>query len=334
MQVRFTYVDAKGVTKTQTRTIRDTYTSDGVYYAIGFDNEFNADVQSSFVSWERLGEKYTLDKWKTSNDINEGNSSVAAYSNDADLGFGRRMVGNKNDDDVFFYVGNYSTAEQANSGAVAQTTVAMEYSSVGSTGPKETQFYVFNSSRRIVTIDLDQEGEKAIPGLCQNCHDNSFIVFDAESFGYTSASPRDDHEVAFKALNELVKDTNPTVLATEIIDKWYETTSTQLSTALPSDWEEDKRIYNEVLKPYCRSCHLSVRSSGPMKHSDFFRSPTYFMDKFCDTSFTMPHAKVTRNKLMNDDNALDLLTNRFMHPFFAEKVRQSYKHSMSRRPLI
>ena len=315
MQLRFFYLDANNVEQSQIRSIRATGTYDGVNVFTYFDTPFNQDIIDGFTRYERVGSKYNLTQWRSQNNVYESNSTVAAYSNDADLGFGRRMVANQQGDEVFFYVGNYDNASDAQQQRNLQATVAMEYSRVGSNSYKETQFYVFDSQgARLLKIDLDLEGDKFVPGLCQNCHDNGFIVFDAESFGYSSTLPRAMQESQFKQLNDLVLATNPTALATEIIAKWYQSSDIQDSSAVPDDWNNDPEIYNKVLKPYCRSCHLSVASSGPMKYANFMASPSYYINRFCDTSYTMPHAKVTHTNLMSDATALAALTTRFGQP--------------------
>jgi hypothetical protein len=208
----------------------------GLYY-IHFDYGFSSIVQSSYTDWERVGHKYTLDLWKTANSMTESNSTITAYSNDADLGFGRRMMAKRNGDEAAFAVGNYTTANNANIGGTPLATVTMEYSRVNGQGNRQTQFYVFDSTRRrIINIDLDGNGLKKIPHLCYNCHETSFIPFDLDSLGYPDGNSRNDQESEFKILNEIVRDTNPRARASELIGLWYAKGSTQQSDVIPSEW--------------------------------------------------------------------------------------------------
>ena len=312
MQLRVYYKDKNNSTKSQLRTIQS-YSYVGSTFYLNFEYPFGDDAVTStnVTGFERIGKKYNLTQWKSENNINEATGIVAAYSNDADLGFGRRMVGKQNGDEAFFYVENYLSSTDAVNRHNLQATVAMEYSRVGTSSGRETQFYVFDSlGNRILKIDLDQEGEKYIPGLCQNCHDDKFIVFDAESFGYSSLLPRSAQEPEFRELNDLVLATNPKQLATELIGLWYQNSSTQNSNAVPSDWKGtyEEEVYTKVIKPYCRACHLSVALDGPMKHSSFKASPNYYIGQICNPNYTMPHAKVTHNNLLSDNTALATIT--------------------------
>lgn len=314
MQVRLPYVE-DGVTKYQVRTISQQATAQSGHFYIHFDNDFNHLIATTPASFERLGAKYNLALWQVANNVNENVGTVAAYSNDADLGFGRRMVANRTGDDVAFYVSNYADAEQANDpNAVPVATVAMEYSAVIPNGTRQTQFYVFDNNKRLINIDLDGKGKKQVPGLCQSCHGNNFIAFDLDSFGYPADNSRTNQQSAFKQLNELILATNPTPGVEEMISLWYQNSNTQHSSVVPASWQGESEIYSKVIKPYCRTCHLTVGSEGPMNKEVFMAYGEYFMDRVCDPYFTMPHAKVTHEALLGDDGALSTLTERFEYP--------------------
>lgn len=315
MQIRLSYVDGSGKSVSEYRTMSKLPTLEGGQYFIHFDYGFSDTFKDNYTDWRRVGHKYNLDLWKTANSMTESNSTITAYSNDADLGFGRRMMAKRNGDEAAFSVGNYTTANNANNGGTPLATVTMEYSRIDGQGSRQTQFYVFDDTgRRIINIDLDGNGVKQIPHLCYNCHDTNFIPFDLDSLGYPDANSRDDQQSEFKILNEIVRDTNTTARATELIGLWYANSNTQQSEVIPTEWAKDPAVYNNVLKPYCRSCHLTLNNPGPMDNANFMDYQEGYISLFCNEGYTMPHAKVTHEALMNDNLALSTLTNRFKTP--------------------
>lgn len=147
-----------------------------------------------YAAIDPANDKNTLAKWKTANGFDNGATNlgplgqVEATLGDAhDLGFGRRMTGRQNaNGTIAFYVENYNVDVgtgygdiQLNVEAAARQdphwfigTNAIEFSP----GPVGTlpfaKFYTFNpvTGARLNMVNLDARGEKAMPGLCVQCH--------------------------------------------------------------------------------------------------------------------------------------------------------------------
>ena len=290
--------------------------------------------------------KGTLAAWKTANGFNQGQVSEAIYFNEGDLGFGRWMFMKKqNNGDVAYYVSNYRTADAAvyaraqghpNYGLLA--TVAMEYSPhPNNSGARYTKFYVFNSQgARTGSADLDGNGLKYVPNLCQVCHggDNSgnaqgnyntkFIPFDLESFKYSSAASftRAAQEPALKDLNNGVLMTGPTLVASDLVTGWYATSTTFKDTFVPSGWLGNTSgnlpkagLYDQVIKASCRACH-SVRDSSSglnfrtYANFDVYNSSAKF---WVCTGRRMPNAQRTYNNFWKSSGPrqIDVLKQHF-----------------------
>jgi hypothetical protein len=243
----------------------------------------------------------TLDAWKMRNEFPAGEDAAGFYLNAGDLELGRSMhMKNRSDGSIAYYVTNFATADKAFGGAASDViaTVAMEYTKFPSTlagAPRFTKFYVFNKDgNRVNSAELDNRGDKFVPGLCVVCHggtlpaniagasppgntDSRFIPFDLKSFdtsplqpGYPSLLPRTAQEDNFRKLNEGVYTrTAPTDAQKALIEAWYDplgvTSSGQPQqdgiTNIPFNWSSssttDASFYNEVIRPSCRSCHAS-----------------------------------------------------------------------------
>lgn len=195
-----------------------------------------------------------FDDWKNRNQFNLGDDATAYYFNAGDLEFGRAMhMKNRSDGGIAYYVTNFATADQAFGGAAGDViaTVAMEYSqypSMAPGAPRFTKFYVFDKTgNRVNSAELDNRGDKYVPGLCVVCHggtlppniaaatppgntDSRFIPFDLKSFqaaeplhpGFPAMLPRAAQEDSFRKLNEGVYlHTGATTSQTAVIDAWY-----------------------------------------------------------------------------------------------------------------
>lgn len=161
---------------------------------------------------------------------NDSSITKAIYVNNFDLGFGREMYMRKDGSgNVFSYVINYPSLENAIQGSNAFAVVAMEYSGYpsgtpsGCTKDKFVKFFAFvpdqanGGFKRMPTMNFDGRGEKAVPGVCTACHggslnlpyntgetfanvnsvtkcgyadvDATFMPWDLDSFLYTDTDP-------------------------------------------------------------------------------------------------------------------------------------------------
>jgi hypothetical protein len=236
-----------------------------------------------------------LGAWKDRNEFNLGDDAQASYFNAGDLEFGRSMhMKKRSDGGIAYYVTNYPDAEKAFSGADKIATVAMEYSRypLGVGNPKFTKFYVFDKDDQLINrAELDNRGDKFVPGLCIVCHggskpadiaaangntDSKFIPFDLKSFdisplgvaGFPAMLPRAMQEEDFRKMNEGIYFFTPATDAQKaMIDGLYPGGVSLVGEVqhdginnIPVNWQlnnTDKNFYNDVVRPSCRSCHMS-----------------------------------------------------------------------------
>jgi hypothetical protein len=237
-----------------------------------------------------------LDTWKNRNEFNLGDDAHGVYLNAGDLEFGRNMHMNKRSDGgIAFYVTNYGDAEKAFGDIDHGATVAMEYSNhpAGPGNPKFTKFYVFAPDGTLTNrAELDNRGDKFVPGLCIVCHggtkppdiiaangntDSKFIPFDLHSYdtsplfpnhGFPVALPRAAQEEDFRKMNEGIYFFTPATDAQKaMIDGLYPGGVTLVNETqhddinhIPVNWQvnaTDKTFYNTVVRPSCRACHMS-----------------------------------------------------------------------------
>lgn len=261
---------------------------------------------------------------------------TASYFNHGDLELGRYMncVKKTANGAIACYVSNYGDPAVATPGpgnsptaALAATigrtanglvaTVAMEYRPNSAT--HRVTFFAFDATgARATAAVLDTQGAKNLPGACLSCHGglfNSttsavsgahFLPFDVDNFtystsaGFTLAAQQD----AFRALNKLVLETGPTAGITEVVNGWYgnnlgSTGPDQDTSFVPPGWDGQEVVYQEVVKPYCRGCHLALADTAGRFVVDFNTSAelssynTTALNRICEL-YDMPHAQVTR----------------------------------------
>lgn len=193
--------------------------------------------------------------------------------------------------------------------------------SVTVTVHRQVRFYVYGpppAESLQNNAALDTEGAKPVPGLCLACHGGrydpqtlnvtgaSFLPFDVFSFVF-SAQPGftlvPDQQEKFRQLNSLVKKTgpnkaNPNNPIVEFIDGLYSdgTVDTPGTAAnnryVPTDWLAQQSVYNIVIKPYCRTCHIAMGPANDWtKRTQFIASKPSIQNSVCNLH-DMPHAEV------------------------------------------
>jgi hypothetical protein len=266
----------------------------------------------------------TFDAWKEKNGLNDITGEVSAlYFNAVDLALARSMhgksaVNNVLGETVAYYVCNYDTLEQAekdldNSNALA--CVAFDFSEK----QPFTKFYVFKKDpqsgifRLAASAALDKGGEKFVPGLCQACHGGAFagqanigahfLPFDLDNFDYleNSAFSRSAQESNFKRLNQMIP--NPTPAVIELIERWYDNgrLDEQFSQFVPDGWKGHEQLYKNVVKPFCRTCHVAL-SPDFIGFDNFRANAGPIKTLVCDnapstTARKMPQSAVTFDQL-------------------------------------
>jgi hypothetical protein len=204
----------------------------------------------------------------------------AIYYNNADLGFGRDMHCRSSGFALFTttvacYVSNYGDGSTKTSGFDPQTAISRAADNIGRLAtvamvynfcpffnlcPPASQqvyrvsFYVFGNKQKdnpndpndgdlATTAALDNDGPKAVPGLCLDCHGGhydlapqkqntihnaskaQFLPFDAPSFIFSDSAPilmNGFQRDAIRQLNSMVKSiayARPTI--SQLIDGWY-----------------------------------------------------------------------------------------------------------------
>lgn len=144
-----------------------------------------------YTAIDAANERTTKTAWMAKNGFGSGTGTqiTAVFGDQEDLGYGRRMTARRNvDGSIAIFVDNYlvetgSTGYTYNSlnvdAAVVQSaqrfvsTSAIEFSDINGTGAgdKFVKFYVFDKNgNRLLMVDQDGLGEKAMPGICTSCH--------------------------------------------------------------------------------------------------------------------------------------------------------------------
>jgi hypothetical protein len=291
------------------------------------------------------GLRKTLGQWWTVNgfksDGSADNEKKVVYLNNNDLGFGREMHFLKTGNNVAAYVTNYGNPDQLATNAddalnhhLPQATVCMEYSPIEGQTTPIVKFFVYDvgkvaSSNRLVSADLDGNGQKFVPNLCMNCHggagkynpatpsdvnlESSFREFDYNTYRFARPgkpnndpsrdTPTPEEKKAFHDLNTLVLATEPTQGIKDLINGWYAGgNDDQIQTFTPTGWNGNPQndLYLKVVGKSCRTCHVSFgSSSSPFALNwvtfDQFKSyqPNVKSDVLCGTTLFMPHAKIT-----------------------------------------
>lgn len=287
-----------------------------------------------------IGAPQQFANWLFTYGFLSASDTSAIYYNAGDLGFGREMHC-REQPGVFVacYVANHglgpagppaaSVADAVNA-ANNLGQVAMVYTFGAATNP--VKFYIYGPDGTLTNgVPLDSQGEKNAPNMCLACHGGSyssatnqvsganFLPFDLDSFKY---SPQfgywlADQQEAFRRLNQMVLHTNPTPLIQELITKWYEDTGginnagavfngSKIAAAYNTN-AGDQALYNQVVKPYCRTCHIAQTFylNDPAQFSSLFS--TIWNDVYGD--YSMPHAELTSRNFWNSSAPIDLANN-------------------------
>jgi hypothetical protein len=168
-------------------------------------------------------------------------------------------------------------------------------------------------------VFLDSKGaNQAVPNNCVACHGGSagtnplsltasinFLPFDPAAVGTKGGTGFDwkSQEEAFRQLNNFVYQTNPAAGIRDFIDGTYHTKQGTSGTKadptyIPAGWSDslgEKDVYNKLVKPYCRGCHMSQTGLNLLKASDLEGLRATVLSDVCITH-TMPHSQQTMLK--------------------------------------
>src|SRR5207249_161933 len=111
-----------------------------------------------------------------------------------------------------------------------------------------------------------------------------------------------DQAENFRQLNAHVAQAQPTAAITDLINGWY---NHQVhiphvsfnADYIPTGWDQDaatRKLYNVVVKPYCRTCHVSqdIATLDWTKYDDFYNNRKDILRVAC-REHSMPHAEQT-----------------------------------------
>ncbi len=198
-------------------------------------------------------------------------------------------------------------------------TVAMVYTPP-ITAPNSIQFIVYDGSGNLTNeAPLDSTGyNTSVPQNCMSCHAIAgayntatnevtgahFLPFDVFSFKYstTAGYTYADQEEKLRKLNAHALAAGANTAITDMINGMYggnvnDPAAVAVDTYIPAGWQDSsasKKLYNNVVKPYCRTCHVAADSApyNWTQYSDFTSLSSIIKSDVCDQN-TMPHAERT-----------------------------------------
>ena len=314
-------------------------------------------VQGCGPGGELVGTQLTFNGWKAKWGLDSPTAGFRAiYANIRDLDLERDMHGTTNANGTAYYVCNYPHVRggqpdtnllNAQRGENLVACVAMEHSPTPgvSGGRPFTKFLVFGPGGQLLpSVNLDQRGEKFLPGVCVVCHgarhgfarfddenpsmspdlEAQFLPFDLDNFAYAASSgplSRAGQEAQFRSLNLTLLKTDPRPALVELLNLWYPDPATSTVTnAVPPGWVGQETLYKTVVQKYCRTCHVAMSASGGRdfafpRFSDFDRFGFELGGRACGSveggipraRWSMPNSKVTFDQFWNDGAAVATL---------------------------
>jgi len=142
-----------------------------------------------YAALDPANAKDTLTKWKAANQFDSGTGTqvTVVFGDQRDLGYGRRMTARQNaDGSLAFVVENYlvrTGVDYAYSSLNLDAAIvrdsrhfigvnAIEFSAGPNGGAKFAKWFNFSSTtgQRQTFVDLDNRGDKSMPGPCISCH--------------------------------------------------------------------------------------------------------------------------------------------------------------------
>ena len=281
-----------------------------------------------------IGAPSTFSAWKSAYGFTGANDTRAFYYNAADLGFGRDLRCRRQNSDVACYVTNHGygpggppdqSVEAAIAGQNALPFVTLVYKDALNGGVNDVQYFIYDvSGNRLNKAALDTDGDKYAPHLCLPCHggyydsvsnsvaDGNFLPLDLQSFNYSQRPgyTLTDQQEVFRLLNAMVYDTDPYLQIKQLIDGWYSGNVNQAGATFDGDYVPplyagDPGLYANVVKPYCRMCHIAQGVTTLESPSDLDSArPAVF------SGFYMPHAEMTSHNFWNSPAPAYLASNR------------------------
>ncbi len=295
----------------------------------------NPQSLSGTAYYTSIGAPQTLSDFKAKYGFTADNHPRAVYYNSGDLGFGRHMHCRQKGQQIGCYVENYgqpddfdadrqtALAAAVDPNATPLATVAMEYD--GTSNLNNVTFIVYGQNGQwLPKVQLDGTTAKEVPGICMNCHGGEFVgtqvkgaqflPFDVFTFSYSNAPGYSlaHQQDAFRALNRLVIKTQPNDELVEVINNLYpdgieNDTSLARNGPPPAGWADHETLYDKVIRPYCRTCHVALSKSALRwgSYSDLLNNANV-RTFVCDARL-MPHAQLTAKNFFESNARAHLL---------------------------
>jgi hypothetical protein len=196
--------------------------------------------------------------------------------------------------------------------------LAMEAWPASSGLPARVRFFAYVGSQRVRFIDLDGAGMKPVPAVCMNCHGGSLPDPDtlATAVRQTGKWPSDAlgaHTIPFaldtldvvqpavmlpeyRGVNSALLGTPLSAAGRALILGAYGAAAAPLTGTydnhwVPAGWVDEPALYQDVVAPYCRSCHLQA---GPdFVSRDDFRGLADLIESDVCQNRSMPHSPAT-----------------------------------------
>jgi len=144
--------------------------------------------------------------------------------------------------------------------------------------------------------------------------DATFLPFDVYSFLYPTVPGYSfvDQENAFQGLNAQVLWSLPTPAIAQLIDGWYAGTggvfnlsATPDRNFIPSGWTTEPDLYENVMEPYCQTCHFAQIPAKDWATAAEFKAAA--IGAFVCSAKIMPHAEVPFDKFWTSGARAHLL---------------------------
>jgi hypothetical protein len=218
------------------------------------------------------------------------------------------------------------TADQIAPGDV----VAMEFSFGGLSASRNVKFYIYGPDGKLKThTAFDTEGSvKFVPNVCLHCHGigtrqdldpvthAKFVALDPQEYRYQTSGPFTlaNQQERFRELNEMiafaVQHTGP---PWDLLDAIYPRTASggfgvhtpgtkAIKQPVPAGWRDAPEIWNEIVKPSCRTCHMNQAS--PLNFDDHVQDFPFLAlgAQYLCTTGQMPNAMQPQLRLFKTVN--------------------------------
>jgi hypothetical protein len=194
------------------------------------------------------------------------------------------------------------------------------------------RFMIFGPDGSLLpSVNLDNRGEKFVPGACVACHGGDryanrfptdgtgegnigahFLPYDTGNFAFSSKAglTEVDQQASLHGLNTNVLATSPTPATQSLIQGWYASGTDVLDkNYVPTSWVQgtalDVNLYKNVIARSCRTCHVAMApfvNFDAMGPGGIMQGPVVSI--FCKPNlshraYQMPNSLVTFNRFWN-----------------------------------